>query len=175
MRTRTLLLLATTSTLATIVGAGVGAGVAVGGATVEPVSLREADHAHSVVTRAAQVLRVWDHARAVAWARGDAASLADLYTPDSPTGAHDVTELRRWRDRGLRVEGLRQQVAALRVVLQHPCRLVVRVTDRTVDAIAVDAHRRTALPTSAWQTHRVRLLRRHGRWVVDRAVAQPAR
>jgi hypothetical protein len=153
----------------------VGAGVAVGGATVDAVSVSGPDHEPSSVTRAAQVLRVWDHARAVAWARGDAASLRDLYTPGSRTGAHDVTELRRWRGRGLRVEGLRQQVAELRVVLREPRRLVVRVTDRTVDAVAVAAHRRTALPTSAWRTHRVRLLRRHGRWVVDRVVAQPAR
>jgi hypothetical protein len=98
-----------------------------------------------------------------------------LYAPGSATGVRDVAELRQWGERGLRVEGLRQQVAGLRVVRHRPGRLVVLVTDRTVDAIAVGAHRRTALPTSAWRCHRVRLVRRHGRWVVDEVVAQPAR
>jgi hypothetical protein len=172
MRTRTLLLLAATATLATIVGLGVAAG---GAPAPGRTSGEGGDVAGSAVARAARVLRSWDDARAVAWARGDADSLAELYTPGSATGVRDVTELRQWGQRGLRVEGLRQQVAELRIVRHRRGRLVVRVTDRTVDAIAVSAHRRTALPTSAWRHHRIRLVRRHGRWVVDEVVAQPAR
>jgi len=44
----------------------------------------------------------------------------------------------------------------------------------TVDGIAVGP-RRTALPTSAWVTHRIGLRRVHGRWLVDEVVAHPAR
>ncbi len=98
-----------------------------------------------------------------------------LYTRSSTTGARDVADLRRWRHRGLLVTGLRQQVGELRVLIAGSRRLVVRATDRTVDAVAVEGHRRTALPTSTWRSHRIRLVLRHGRWVVDEVEAQPAR
>jgi hypothetical protein len=173
MRTRTLLLLATTLTVATIAGVG----VAAGGAATPERSWPDAHPAVSNVARASRVLAEWDHARAVAWARGDVTALARLYTPSSAAGARDAADLREWRHCGLRVTGLRQQVAELRVLAVGPRRLVVRATDRTVDAVAVAVgeHRRTALPISAWRSHRIRLVLRHGRWVVDEAEAQPAR
>jgi hypothetical protein len=65
-------------------------------------------------------------------------------------------------------------VAALRVRVQSAHRLVLSVTDRTVDGIAV-GHRRTALPVSAWAIHGIGLRLVHGRWLVDEVVAQPAR
>jgi hypothetical protein len=171
MRTRTLLLLATTLTVATIAGIG----VAAGGAAAPDVGPRDLDPPPSVVARASGLLAEWDRARAAAWARGDAAALADLYSRSSAAGAHDVADLRRWHHRGLRVVGLRQQVSDLRVLVARPRRLVVRATDRTVDAVAVGERRRTALPVSTWRSHRIRFLLRQGHWVVDEVVAQPAR
>jgi|tagenome__1003787_1003787.scaffolds.fasta_scaffold20774464_2 hypothetical protein len=170
MRTRTLLLLATTLTLACIAGAE----VAIGGDVSEPArgTFRLPMPA---ATRALAVLHAWDRRRSAAWASADPGALADLYTVRSRTGAQDVHDLRHWRSRGLRVVGLRQQVAALRVQAETKRGLVVTVTDRTVDGLAVGHHRRTALPRSNWMRHRIRLRREQGGWVVAEVVAQPAR
>jgi len=170
MRTRTLLLLATVLTLASVAAAG----VAAGGAAAPRRTPARATAPSSATLRATEVLRAWDQRRAAAWADGDLDDLARLYAPGSRTGARDVADLRRWRRRGLRVVGLRQQVAALRLRVPASHDLVLTVTDRTVDGIAV-GHRRTALPTSGWVTHRIRLRRVHGRWLVDEVVAQPAK
>jgi hypothetical protein len=174
MRTRTHLLLATVLTLAAVAAAGIAAGGAAGGAAAPRRTPTRVDAPSSAALRAADVLRAWDQRRAAAWAAGDVGELARLYTPGSRTGARDVAELRRWTRRGLRVVGLRQQVAALRLRVPASHHLVLTVTDRTVDGIAVGP-RRTALPTSAWVTHRIGLRRVHGRWLVDEVVAHPAR
>jgi hypothetical protein len=173
MRTRTLLLLATAVTLATI--GGVGVGIASGGPARPEREPTSVGAAASPAARASRVLAAWDSRRAAAWARGDASALAALYTRSSATGARDVTDLRRWRDRRLRVVGLRQQVTRLRVLVDRPRRIVVEATERTVHAIAVAGHRRTALPVSAWSTHRIRLRHGAGRWLVAEVDAQPAR
>jgi hypothetical protein len=173
MRTRTLLLLATTLTVTTIAVA-----VAAGGAVPSssaPSERSRAERPLAGALRASPILRAWDHRRAAAWARGDAAALAGLYTSGSGTGAHDVGDLRRWRSRGLRVVGLVQQVAELRVLVETSRRLVLTVTERTLDGVAVGHHRRTALPRSAWSRHRIRLRRAHGQWLVEEVVDQPAR
>jgi hypothetical protein len=175
MRTRTLLLLATILTVWPVLTAGLAAGGA-GGAPPPGSAVRRVAAPLATAVSAFRVLRTWDHRRATAWSHADPAALADLYTARSHTGARDVSELRRWRDRGLRVVGLRQQVAEIRVRDATGHRLVLRVTERTVDGVAADGHRRTALPASAWMTHRIRLRRTGGRWRVDEVVvAQPAR
>lgn len=171
MRTRTLLLLATTLTISTV---GV-AGVAVSGPSPAASGPVGSEAAAGTPLRAAAMLRAWDHRRAAAWSHDDAAALSGLYTRRSRSGAQDVADLRRWRHRGLRVVSLRQQVAALRVRVATSHRLLLTVTDRTVDAVAVGRDRRRALPRSAWTTHRIRFLRVHGRWLVDEVLAQPAR
>ena len=48
--------------------------------------------------------------RSRAYARGDGAALADLYVAGSRTGAADRAVLRGYRERGLRVTGMRTQV-----------------------------------------------------------------
>lgn len=170
MRTRTLLLLATVLTVAAVAAAG----VAAGGAAAPRRTPSRVDVPSSAALRAAEVLRAWDQRRAAAWAHGDVGGLARLYTRSSRTGARDVADLRRWRRRGLRVVGIRQQVAAFRLRVRASRHLVLTVTDRTVDGTAV-GRRRTALPTSEWVSHRIRLRRVHGRWLVDEVVAQPAK
>jgi hypothetical protein len=173
MRTRTLLLLATATTVATIAVAAVAAGGAVPSrpGTSDPPG---AERPLSRVVRAVSVLGAWDERRAAAWARGDPIALARLYTPRSRTSARDLRDLRLWRSRGLRVVGLHQQVAELRVPVETSRRLVLTVTERTVEGVAVGHHRRTRLPRSAWGTHRIQLRLEHGRWLVDE-VTQPAR
>jgi hypothetical protein len=171
MLTRTLLLLATTLTISTV---GV-AGVAVSGPSPAASGPESVGPAAGGAPRAAAILRAWDHRRAVAWSHGDVNALSGLYTRRSRSGAQDAADLRRWHHRGLRVLGLRQQVAALRVRVDTSRRLLLTVTDRTVDAVAAGRDRRTALPRSMWTTQRIRLLRVHGRWLVDEVAAQPAR
>jgi hypothetical protein len=121
------------------------------------------------------VLRRWDRQRADAWAAGDPAALGRLYVAGSLTGRRDVRDLEHWRSRGLRVAGLRQQVAALSLRRRAPGLLTVLVTDRTVDGVATGGRYRVGLPRSAWLTHRVTLRRVGGTWRVVEARAQPAR
>lgn len=121
------------------------------------------------------VLRRWDVRRAAAWSVGDPAALARLYAHGSRTGARDVGDLRRWVRRGLRVVGLHQQVTAVRVTHHDPGRIVIVLTERTVDGVAVVARRRTAVPASTWATHRVSLRLSQDRWRVAEVRTQPAR
>jgi hypothetical protein len=177
MRTRTLLLLAIALTATTLAIGGVAAGGAApldSAPAIASVITPRVEPAPTGVLRASSVLRAWDHRRAAAWAHGDAGALADLYAARSRTGARDVRDLRRWRERGLRVVDLQQQVAQLVVHVEAKRRLVLRVTDRTVDGVAVGRHGRTAIPRSAWTRHRIVLRHAHGRWRVDEVV-QPAR
>ncbi len=113
-------------------------------------------------SHAREVLRGWDRARAEAWAAGDVRALAAVYTPRSVAGRRDVARLRAWRERGWRVEGLRTQVGALRVVREGPKSLTLLVADRVVGAVAVrPGADPVALPRDRWDTREV-VLRRGG-------------
>jgi len=175
MRTRTLVLLAA---VMTVIPIGL-AGLAQGGRVPSRVPAMPAGGDQTPPeARALTVLRHWDGRRAAAWAAGDVGRLAALYAPGSRTGRRDVADLRRWTARGLRVVGLSQQVASFRVVGRRASSVTAVVVDRTVDGIAVGAGRRTAVPTSAWTGHRIRLVRVGTRWRVAEAwaaEAQPAR
>lgn len=142
-----------------------------------PVSAHAAAHPVARGPHALAVLRGWDRRRADAWAAGDPGVLARLYVAGSRTGRRDVSDLRRWRERGLRVTGLRQQVAALSLRRRSPGRLTVVVIDRTVDSVALGGPYRQGLPRSAWQAHRITLRRVGDTWLVADAlpVRQPAR
>ena len=141
------------------------------------------------------MLRAWDARRSRAYAHADGAALADLYVAGSRTGAADRAVLRGYRDRGLRVTGMRTQVLAARVLRESGRRLVLLVTDVLVDAVAGDGRRAggrcrtTGRPPAAWcwcasagrggsprptlgLTARSRLLRRRGEHVVDVAVPE---
>lgn len=169
-------MLATVATVAPLWLAGM-TGTADGGdATRHPVrTTPAADGPASPDARALSVLRRWDRLRSHAWATGDPAALIRLYVTGSTTGERDADDLRRWTRRGLRVAGLRQQVAELRVTDRHPGRLVLVVTERTVGGVAAGASRPTAVPASAWATHRILMRRTAAGWKVAEASAQPAR
>ena len=113
------------------------------------------------VGQALVALRTWDAGRARAWASGDVAALRSLYTRSSKAGERDASMLRRWRDRGLRVEGMQTQVLAVRVVDQSAYRMVLVITDRLASAVATGGGRRVALPRDGATTRRVTL------WLVD--------
>lgn len=110
------------------------------------------------------VLRDWDRARARAWQSGDTVALQRLYADGSRAGRHDVAMLRRWTDRGWRVEGLRMQVLAVTLRARTARRLVLVVTDRLADAEAVRTGRRTRLPNDLPTTRRLEFRRSGGPW-----------
>lgn len=83
------------------------------------------------------ILRDWDRARARAWERSDPAALRALYVPGSAAGRADVVMLRRWAERGVRVESMAMQVLAVELRRRTPDRLLLVVTDRLVVRRAV--------------------------------------
>jgi hypothetical protein len=120
--------------------------------------------------RAAAILHAWDHDRARAWATGDPATLRGLYTVASATGRADRAMLRSWRERGLRVEGMRTQLLAVDVRRWSDGDLVVVVTDRLAGGVAVGAGARVPLPRDEPSTRRVVLRRVAGEWRVRSVV-----
>ena len=127
--------------------------------------------ARGSVVRAAAVLRAWDERRARAWAEGDADALRDLYVDE--VGAADVRLLRRYADRGYRVEGMTTQLLAVVVLERAPDRWRLRVTDRLASAVAVRGRERIRLPTDRADTHVVTLVRTEdGLWRVAQVRAR---
>ena len=127
--------------------------------------------ARGPVVRAAAVLRAWDEQRAAAWAEGDIGALRDLYVDGA--GAVDVRLLRRYADRGYRVEGMTTQLLAVDVLERTPARWRLRVTDRLASAVAVRGRERIRLPRDRADAYVITLVRgADGRWRV--AEAQPA-
>jgi hypothetical protein len=166
MRTRTLLLSAIAMTVVPVWLGGLAAGGSPPGrAGFTP----ETAAPPSDTIRALAVLRDWDRRRAAAWRRGDPVALGRLYTAGSRTGRRDEADLERWRHRGFRVVGLRQQVSAAHLAADGRRRLILVVTDRTVDGIAVGAGRRTSVPQSDWATHRISLRHTRAGWQVMEA------
>jgi hypothetical protein len=117
--------------------------------------------------RVVRVLHDWDARRSAAWARGDQAALRSLYVAGSSTGRADRTALAAYGERGLRVPGLRFQVASVDLVARSPRRLVLAVTDRLVSAAAVGQGARWTLPADRWSTRVVAMRRVGGAWRVE--------
>ena len=118
------------------------------------------------------VLRAWDVRRAAAWAAGDEAALAALYTDGSAAGRRDRAMLGRYGARGLRVRGMRMQVLAGKVRTRTTGRIVLVVTDRLAHAVAVGPGVRVALPRDRATQRTIVLLRGAGEWRVARVWAQ---
>lgn len=122
----------------------------------------------AVETRVLRVLREWDRRRAGAYAAGSPQRLRVLYVPGSAPGVADVRVLRAYRERSLRVVGMRMQLLAVAVLEARADRLRLRVTDRLAAAVAVGAGRRTPLPRDQATTRVLTLLRdADGRWQVS--------
>jgi hypothetical protein len=118
------------------------------------------------------VLRTWDIRRAAAWAAGDEAALAALYTDGSAAGRRDRAMLGRYVARGLRVRGMRMQVLAGKVRSRTAGRIVLVVTDRLAHAVAVRRGTRVVLPRDRATRRTVVLRRVTGEWRVAQVWAQ---
>lgn len=121
------------------------------------------------------VLRDWDRARAAAWARGDTAALRRIYLGGSRVGAQDVAMLQRWVDRGLRVRRIAMQVLAVDLRVRTERRIVLDVTDRLADAVAVPSGGggETALPRDGLSTRRLVFRSTRAGWVLAAAYERP--
>ena len=118
-------------------------------------------------------LRAWDRARGAAWRDGDVRALRRLYTPGSPAGRTDRAMLRAYGERGLRVTGLRMQVASADVRRADAARIVMLVTDRLAGtAVATGTSGVHPLPRDRWSSRRVVLVRVGERWRVARVTGQ---
>jgi hypothetical protein len=118
------------------------------------------------------VLRAWDVRRAAAWAAGDEAALAALYTDGSAAGRRDRAMLGRYVARGLRVPGMRMQVLAGKVRSRTAGRIVLVVTDRLAHAVAVRRETRVVLPRDRATRRTIVLRRVAGEWRVAQVWAQ---
>jgi hypothetical protein len=120
---------------------------------------------------ALDVLHRWDRARGSAYAVGSAASLRRLYVARSEAGAADLRLLRRYAARGLVVTGMRRQVLEAHVRRSTSRRLVLRVTDRLVGAVAVGSDGRRRLPSAGPHPWVLTFRRTGHRWLLERVVA----
>jgi hypothetical protein len=118
------------------------------------------------------VLGAWDVRRAAAWAAGDEAALAALYTDGSAAGRRDRAMLGRYGARGLRVRGMRMQVLAGKVRSRTAGRIVLVVTDRLAHAVAVRRGTRVVLPRDRATRRTIVLRRVAGEWRVAQVWAQ---
>jgi hypothetical protein len=121
---------------------------------------------------AAAVLHAWDERRAAAWASGHPGGLRPLYVRGSAAGRVDADMLRAWRDRGLRVEGMRMQLLRVDVRRSSRSRLELVVTDRLASGVAVGAGVRVPLPRDAASTRTLTLRKVAGEWRVSSVVGQ---
>jgi hypothetical protein len=121
------------------------------------------------------VLRDWDRARSVAWARGDVAALRRIYLPGSRAGAQDVGMLSRWVERGLRVRRMTMQVLSVELRVRTERRIVLDVTDRLADAVAVPVGggRSSALPRDGLTTRRLAFRLTRAGWVLAAVYERP--
>lgn len=134
--------------------------------TPASVPLVPRDVTPSAALASLAVLRDWDRQRAAAWRDGDAARLDALYAPGSAAGAHDVAMLERWARRGLRVRGMAMQVLAVDLLMRTERRIVLEVTDRLADPVAVGRGRRWPLPRDGVSVRRLEFRRTADRWLL---------
>jgi hypothetical protein len=140
-----------------------------------PVVPRPSTMTITEAASAVSVLRDWDRARSAAWSSGDVGALRRIYRDGSRVGAHDVAMLRRWVDRGLRVRRLTMQVLSVELRVRSDRRIVLDVTDRLADAIAVPVAggAGTVLPRDGLTTRRLVFRREGGDWLMAAAYARP--
>jgi hypothetical protein len=114
-----------------------------------------------------RVLHDWDEQRAAAYASGSARRLRDLYVAGSSAGAADLRVLGDYRERGLRVKGMRTQLLSLSVLDRGPGWRMLAVTDRLVGAVAMRAGHEVVLPRDRPTGHEITMMRGgDGRWRV---------
>ncbi|QIK66029.1 hypothetical protein G7072_06470 [Nocardioides sp. HDW12B] len=106
---------------------------------------------------ALRLLHRWDARRERAWARGDAASLARLYTGRSVAGRRDVALLERYVARGWTVDGTTPRIVDAAVEERAADRVRLRLSEADPGA-GPDLHARVVTlvrSTTGWRVGRV--------------------
>jgi hypothetical protein len=103
------------------------------------------------------------------------AALRRIYLPGSTVGTNDVGMLSRWVERGLRVRRMTMQVHAVHLRVRTERRIVLDVTDRLAEAVAVPAGggRPRALPRDGLTTRRLVFGAIRDRWVLAAVYERP--
>jgi hypothetical protein len=113
------------------------------------------------------VLTGLDDLRARAYADLRPALLRRVYAPGSRVLRHDRGLLLRYRQRGLRVVGLRVRVLALRESAHRERRVVLHVRDQVTAGTIVGATGSRHLLADAADARAITLRRSHGRWLIS--------
>lgn len=123
---------------------------------------------HLVPTRHWQRLLVrLDRWRTAAWRRGDVELLRHVYTASSPGLTAERRMLDRYRERGLRVTGVRLTFGRVVVLDRAPRRVVLDVIDQLGTMRAVSTEGPAGfLPRDKPSHHRIRLRRTATGWLI---------
>jgi hypothetical protein len=113
------------------------------------------------------VLAGLDALRARAYADVRPGLLRRVYTPGSRVLRHDRALLLRYRQRGLRVVGLRVRVLALHEDTRRGGPVVLRVRDQVTAGTLAGATVRRRLPRDAADTRAITLRWSDGRWLIS--------
>lgn len=160
------------------------AGVAPVGKTASPrpgrsagvVTLGEPDGSPTIppATTAAEegrwlgTLQALDVQRSQAFSTLDPAGLDAIYVPGSSPWQADRSLLASYRDRQVRIDGLKMQIDKLAVERPGPGTVVLRVVDRLIAGAAVDnAGRRTPLPAGTPTARLITLTGKGDAWRIS--------
>lgn len=102
-----------------------------------------------------------DVQRQIAYARADPAALTAIYTKESVAGAADRRVLDDYRERGIRVRGVRLERRSCEPLSQDRVRSVERLGGAV--AVLADGTER-ALPRDNWNEREITLVLQDGRW-----------
>jgi hypothetical protein len=119
-----------------------------------------------------RILQALDVRRSQAFSSLDPAGLDAIYVPGSSPWRADRSLLASYRDRWVRIDGLRLRIDQLAVERPGVGTVVLRVVDRLVAGTAVDkAGRRTPLPAGTSTTRRITLTGEGDAWRISGIVA----
>ena len=142
--------------------------------TKAPAALAREDgvapHGRTARDHGLGVLRSWDARRAEAYSAGDVAALRRLHVPGSLLARQDVAVLRRYRERGLRVTRLEQQVFSVDVHEAGARAVTMTVVERLARTSVRRSERRQGgsgqwvLPASGFERRTLRFEREAAGW-----------
>jgi hypothetical protein len=113
-------------------------------------------------------LQALDVQRSQAFSTLDPAGLDAIYVPGSSPWQADRSLLASYRDRQVRIDGLKMQIDKLAVERPGPGTVVLRVVDRLIAGAAVDnAGRRTPLPAGTPTARLITLTGKGDAWRIS--------